>query len=415
MQVLYNILVSVANTFIPLIALFNPKIRLFYKGRKETFLKLQNSIRTTDKTIWMHCASLGEFEQGRPLLERIKTQHPNYKIVLSFFSPSGYEVRKNYKLADTVVYLPIDTSGKAKQFIDLLHPSLAIFVKYEFWPNILLELQRNNIPTILVSGIFRKNQLFFKKQGAWYRETLKTFKHFFVQDEDSVSLLRGIGLSNSTESGDTRFDRVFDVIQQRKELPLVKQFVQDKHVLVAGSTWPKDEALLIDYINNQAFENEKFIFAPHNINKQEINNLVKKLEKKALLFSNANIDNVSEAEVLIIDSIGLLTSVYYYGSVAYVGGGFGAGIHNVLEPATFGMPIVIGPNYQKFKEALELVEQDACFEISNINDLAKLLKSLVKDAQLLKTTGEKAHGYVKENTGATKIVMEHVSNILNSP
>jgi len=415
MQVLYNIFVLIASSFIPLVALFKPKIRLFYKGRKETIFKIKDSIHPTDKTLWMHCASLGEFEQGRSLLERIKKQYPSYKIVLSFFSPSGYEVRKNYELADTVVYLPIDTPSKVKQFIDVLHPSLAIFVKYEFWPNILLELQRKNVPTILVSGIFRKDQLFFKKQGAWYRETLKTFKHFFVQDEDSVSLLRSIGFTNITKSGDTRFDRVFDVIQQRKELPLVKQFGREKHVLVAGSTWPKDEALLIDYINDQAFENEKFIFAPHNINKLETNNLIKKLDKKTLLYSNANLENVSDADVLIIDSIGLLTSVYYYGAVAYVGGGFGAGIHNVLEPATFGMPIIIGPNYQKFKEALELVEQDACFEISSKNDIAKLLKSLVKDEQLLKATGEKAHGYVIENTGATKIILDHLSDILISP
>ncbi len=412
MQVMYNIFVLIANIFIPILALFNPKMRRFYTGQQKTFQKLSSSIQSEDKTVWMHCASLGEFEQGRPLIERIKRQYPNYKIVLSFFSPSGYEVRKNYKLADAVVYLPIDTPRKAKRFISLLHPSLAIIVKYEFWPNILNTLHRQNIPTVLVSGIFRKNQLFFKKHGAWYRKTLKSFKHFFVQDEDSVSLLKSIGLSNTTESGDTRFDRVFDVVLQRKELELVAQFKQTKHTLVAGSSWPKDEALLVAYINNTASKNEKFIFAPHNINKQDINNLVKKLEKKTLLYSNATIENVLEADILIIDSIGLLTSVYYYADVAYVGGGFGAGIHNILEPATFGMPIVIGPNYQKFKEARELMERKACFEISDIKSLTKQLQVFVNDEQHLKKTGKKASTYVNDNTGATKIVLDYISDVL---
>lgn len=412
MQTLYNIIVYLASAFIPIAALVNPKLRLFYKGRKETFSKLQERISNTDKTVWMHCASLGEFEQGRPLLEKVKSQYPDYKIILSFFSPSGYEIRKNYELADVVVYLPLDTPKKARKFIELAHPSLAIFVKYEFWPNILTALQQKNIDTILISGIFRKNQLFFKKQGAWYRESLKTFKHFFVQDEDSVSLLKSIGFSNITKSGDTRFDRVFDLIKQRKKLPLVEAFIQNKHILVAGSSWPKDEELLVEYINNQASKNEKFIFAPHNIQENLIENLVKKIQPKTVLFSEANIENLSNATVLIIDSIGILTSVYYYANVAYVGGGFGAGIHNILEPATYGIPIIVGPNYQKFKEAIELIEHDACFEISETKALSKQLKDFSQHENITKLAGKNALTYVKNNTGATKIITNYIDKVL---
>lgn len=413
MRILYNIVVYIISAFIPLIALFSSKLRLFYNGRKRTFLQLAENIGPTDKTVWIHCASLGEFEQGRPIIERIKNQYPKYKIILSFFSPSGYEIRKNYDRADAVVYLPIDTRRKAARFIKAVHPSLAIFVKYEFWPNVLYELQSNNIDTILISGIFRKNQLFFKKQGGWYRNTLKSFKHFFVQDEDSMSLLKSIGFSNVTKSGDTRFDRVSDIIQQRKELPILSGFKQDKHTLVAGSTWPKDEALLIEYINEHATEEEKFIFAPHNISVDGIDRLVKKIQAKSLLFSKANAKNVKDARLLIIDSIGILTSVYYYADVAYVGGGFGVGIHNILEPATFGIPIIIGPNYQKFKEAIDLIDIDACFEINGQEALNQQLHDFMTDKSFVNIAGEKALNYIKDNTGATEIISKYIVQVLD--
>jgi len=413
MHILYNIVIYIASAFIPLVALVNPKLRLFYKGRKKTFSKLKDKINPSDKTVWMHCASLGEFEQGRPLIEKIKSQYPKYKIILSFFSPSGYEIRKNYEQADVVVYLPMDTPNKVARFIELVHPSLAIFVKYEFWPNILQELHHKKINTILISGIFRKNQLFFKKQGAWYRDSLKSFKHFFVQDEDSVSLLKSIGFSNVTKSGDTRFDRVFDLIQQRKKLPKIKDFKQNKHTLVAGSTWPKDEALLIEYINNHASEKEKFIFAPHNISVDGIDNLVKKIQPKTVLFSRTTSKDIVDARVLIIDSIGILTSVYYYADVAYVGGGFGTGIHNILEPATYGIPIIIGPNYQKFKEAIDLIDIDGCFEINGQEALNKQLQEFAQDKNLVKIAGEKALTYIKNNTGATEIISEYLTQALD--
>ncbi len=412
MQFLYNILLFVANTFIPLIAVFHPKMKLFYSGRKETFTKLQNTITATDKTVWIHCASLGEFEQGRPIIENIKSKYPNYKLIVSFFSPSGYEIRKNYDLADVVVYLPLDTVKKATQFIKFTHPTLAIFVKYEFWPNILQILKKEKIKTILISGIFRKKQAFFRKNGSWFRNSLSTFSHFFVQDEDSVNLLKGIGYSNATESGDTRFDRVHELINQKINLPLIASFSSQHHTLVAGSTWPKDEELLIQYINKKASNKEKFIIAPHNINLKEIKRLVEQIQKKVVLFSQAKKQDLSDAQVLIIDSIGILTSVYNYANVAYVGGGFGAGIHNILEPATYGIPIIIGPNYQKFKEANDLVLNNACFEINSIESLTKQLHNFSNNKKITTASGNITLDYIQKNIGATKKIMEYINKVL---
>lgn len=412
MQYLYNIFLFIANAIIPLIALFNPKIKLFYQGRKETFYKLQNTISPADKSVWMHCASLGEFEQGRPVLEKIKLQYPNYKIVVSFFSPSGYEVRKNYDIADVVVYLPLDTKKKVAQFVKLIHPSLAIFVKYEFWPNILQELKRTKTPTILISGIFRKNQAFFREKGKWFRNSLTTFLHFFVQDEDSVSLLKKIGFSNATETGDTRFDRVYEIVNQKKELPLLDKFTNEQHTLVAGSTWPKDEEILIEYINKHASEDEKFIIAPHNIDTKEIQTISERIQKKVLLYSKATTNNIADKQVIIINSIGILTSVYSYANVAYVGGGFSAGIHNILEPATYGIPIIIGPNYQKFKEASELILAKGCLEVSDLKSLTFQLKEFYKNKQFTLATGTITSTYIGENIGATQKIMEYVTNVL---
>jgi len=412
MQNLYNILLFLTNALLPLIGLFNPKIKLFYTGRKETFTKLTESISPTDKTVWMHCASLGEFEQGRPVIEKIKTQFPNYKIVVSFFSPSGYEIQKNYDLADVVVYLPLDTKKKATRFISIIHPTLAIFVKYEFWPNILQVLKTEKVKTILISGIFRKNQTFFRKNGKWFRESLSAFSHFFVQDEDSISLLKKIGFSNATESGDTRFDRVYEIINQRIELPLIAKFTKNKHTLIAGSTWSKDENLLLDYINNYASENEHFIIAPHNIDPKEIKKLKERIQKRVLLYSNVTEKNIIDKQVLIIDSIGILTSVYYYANVSYVGGGFSAGIHNILEPATFGKPILIGPNYQKFKEATDLILAKGCIEINDLTNLKINLKKFYNNKQHTTVSGKITSDYIHKNIGATQKIMEYVDKVL---
>ncbi|HIP48122.1 MAG TPA: 3-deoxy-D-manno-octulosonic acid transferase [Lutibacter sp.] len=413
MQFLYNLVIQIARLFIPIFGLFSSKMHLFYKGRKETFFRIDSVISKEDQTIWMHCASLGEFEQGRPVLEKLRLEYPNHKLVLSFFSPSGYEVRKDYKVADVVVYLPLDTRSNVKKFLKKVQPSLAIFIKYEFWPNLLAELHKQKIPTLLVSGIFRENQVFFKKNKKWFRESLKAFTHFFVQNKDSVKLLNSIGYNNVSLSGDTRFDRVYSLIQHKKELELVALFTQNNPTLVAGSTWGKDETILINYINTKASDSERFIIAPHNIKPAEIEKLTQNITKKTLRYSKATPKNIQQARVLIIDSIGLLTSVYSYGNIAYVGGGFGAGIHNILEPATYGMPILIGPNYQKFQEALDLIEKMACFEIQTQENLNEKLQEFFTNKEKATTVGKIAKQYILDNIGAADKVLEYVKEQIN--
>jgi len=378
-------------------------------GRATTYSKLKSIISENDKVLWMHCASLGEFEQGRPILEKLKSQYPNHKLVLTFFSPSGYEVRKNYEAVDVVCYLPLDSQKKAKQFLNLVHPELAIFVKYEFWPNLLRELQNRKIKTILVSGIFRKEQAFFKWYGSWMRKSLMAFSHFFVQDQNSEKLLNSINFHNVTVSGDTRFDRVFEITKQNNQLDFIAAFINNVYTLVAGSTWKEDEDLLVHYINNHASEDEKFIIAPHNINEKEIESLMKSISKKAVLFSEKEREDLKGFQVLIVDTIGILTKIYSYASIAYVGGGYTkSGIHNVLEPATFGVPIVMGPNYQKFNEACELVENEACFVVDNSQKLSVLLKEFFHENQKRKKAGSNALNYVINKTGATSKILNYL-------
>jgi len=421
MSFLYNILISIARFSLRIIALFNKKIKLFVDGRKETFQKLENQLSKNDKTIWIHCASLGEFEQGRPIIERIKTAYKNHKIVLTFFSPSGYEVQKNYKGVDVVCYLPLDTKSNAKKFIELVRPEMAIFVKYEFWPNILNELKNKNIETILVSGIFRKDQVFFKPFGKGMRKSLKTFSHFFVQDNNSKKLLQSIDFNNVTVSGDTRFDRVYEITKQDNSLDFIEKFKQNKIILVAGSTWKEDEKLLVDYINNQASVNEKFIIAPHNINPKEIKLLQKSINKKTVLFSkitstplSTHKSKISEAHVFIIDSIGILTKIYSYVDIAYVGGGFETGLHNVLEPATFGVPILIGPKYSKFKEAIDLVTLGGCLVVNSQKELNKQLNQLFSDVDYRHEKGSISKKYINDNIGATTKVLEYLATKIST-
>ncbi|MBV1888282.1 MAG: 3-deoxy-D-manno-octulosonic acid transferase [Urechidicola sp.] len=408
MYTLYNILISIVGISLRLIALFNRKISLFVKGRKEVFSKLENEIASDDKVIWIHCASLGEFEQGRPIIEKLEQNYLTYKILLTFFSPSGYEVRKDYKGADVVCYLPIDTKYNAQKFLKLAHPTLAIFVKYEFWPNMLQELKSKNIETLLVSGIFRENQSFFKQYGSWIRKSLKGFSHFFVQDKNSKKLLESIGFSNVSKSGDTRFDRVFEITQQNNGLDFVSEFKQDNLVLVCGSTWKEDEKLIVSYINNLASENEKFIIAPHNINKNAIAELVKRINKKVVLYSDRSSGNLTDAQVLIIDAIGFLTKVYSYAEVAYIGGGFATGLHNILEPATFGVPILIGPKHKKFNEAVELVYLGGAVVVNNQDGLNKHLKELFTNSKARQSKGKIAGDYIAKNVGATESILEYI-------
>jgi 3-deoxy-D-manno-octulosonic-acid transferase len=409
MYFIYNILILVVGFVLKLIALFNKKIKLFVEGRKETFPKLLQSIQPEDTVIWIHCASLGEFEQGRPIIEKLKTAYPTYKLVLTFFSPSGYEVRKNYEIADVVCYLPLDSKKNVQKFLEIVHPKLAIFVKYEFWPTILNELKNRKIETILVSGIFRKKQSFFKWYGGWMRKSLAAFSHFFVQDEGSEQLLHQIGFKNVTLSGDTRFDRVFEITQQNNELDFIAEFKNEQYTLVAGSTWKEDEELLVNYINNHASDEEKFIIAPHNINSKDIEALKNSISKKTVLFSEQSDKNLKDYQVFIVNTIGILTKVYSYAEVAYVGGGYTkSGIHNVLEPATFGVPIIIGPNYYKFNEAIDLVENKACFVVDNSQKLSVLLNEFYQIKQKREQAGSNAYNYVVSKTGATSKILNFI-------
>lgn len=409
MYFLYNILILVAGFVLKIAALFNKKIKLFIDGRKQTFFELQQGISETDEVIWIHCASLGEFEQGRPIIEKLKLKFPTKKVVLTFFSPSGYEVRKNYEYADVVCYLPLDSAQNARKFLDIVHPQLAIFVKYEFWPNFLKELKKNNVETLLISGIFRKNQPFFNWYGAFMRKSLTTFAHFFVQDENSKQLLNNINFNNVTVSGDTRFDRVFEIIQQNNKLSFIEEFINDKYTVVAGSTWKEDETMLVDYINNKASENEKFIIAPHNINADDVADLKNSISKKVVLFSEMDTKNLSDYQVFIIDTVGILTKIYSYADLAYVGGGFTkTGVHNVLEPATFGIPIIIGPNYQKFNEAIDLVKNKACFVVDDSNGLSLHLGEFFHMNEMRTEAGKKAKKYVVDKTGATLKILNYI-------
>lgn len=393
-----------------IVALFSKKIKLFVDGRKDVVHILGKNISTSDKTIWFHCASLGEFEQGVPIMEEMKKAKPDHKIIVSFFSPSGYEIKKNTSLADVVVYLPMDTPLNAKRFIDAIHPSLSIFVKYEFWPNYLLQLKKKNIPTLLVSGVFRDNQIFFKPYGGFMRKALKSFNHFFLQEENSVKLLNSIGFKNTTLSGDTRFDRVSHQIEMNNTLKFAKEFKGDSLCIVCGSTWPEDEAVLLDYINS-APRSVKFIIAPHKIEQSKIEAFTEKLYKqKVILHSQKDDVNLAEYSVLIIDCIGLLTKLYSYADIAYVGGAMGrTGLHNILEPATFGVPIIIGKNYHEFPEAIRLRNLAGLFSISNPLELSDVLTKLVSDANYRKKTGMISGHFVNSNTGATNKVLDYIA------
>ncbi|MAP80125.1 MAG: 3-deoxy-D-manno-octulosonic acid transferase [Aequorivita sp.] len=412
MRTLYNLLIHITSFGLKIVALFNKKIKLFVDGRRDVFKILENKIQLNEKTIWFHCASLGEYEQGVPIIQAFKKQHPHFKIVVSFFSPSGYENKKNSTLADVIVYLPMDTQKNAQRFINAVNPTLSIFVKYEIWPNYLFELKKQNIPTLLISGVFRKNQLFFKGYGGFMRNALFSFNHIFLQDENSEKLLQSIGFANTTVSGDTRFDRVSHQIEVDNSLPFVKEFKGESICIVCGSTWPEDEAVLLNYINT-APENVKFIIAPHNIHTEKIASFAKKLTKKVLLHSKKESVNIALYDVLIIDCIGLLTKLYYYANIAYVGGAMGkTGLHNILEAATFGVPIVIGKNYQEFPEAIRLRNLSGLFVVNDAKETASILSKLVTNKNFREKTGMIAGHFVNQNTGATQTVINWINNNL---
>jgi 3-deoxy-D-manno-octulosonic-acid transferase len=390
-------------------------MKLFVNGRKEVLTILQSKINPNDKTIWFHAASLGEYEQGLPVIKKIKVQYPNHKIVVTFFSPSGYEVRKNNTVADATVYLPLDTKSNAKKFIKTINPELVFFIKYEYWPNYLNELKKLEIKTYLISGIFREKQAFFKWYGRFYRNALKTFDYFFVQNESSKNLIQSIGFTNVKVSGDTRFDRVVSILERDNSLDFIDQFKNNKTTIVIGSSWPKDENLLVDYINKSSDE-IKFIIAPHNIKAEQIANLKSQITKSTVLFSEkeeilkqVQNDKLEDFQVFIIDTIGILTKIYSYADIAYVGGGFGnPGVHNILEPATFGVPIVIGPNYSHFAEATALVHQEGCISITNQNELNEAFDNLIFNEDIRHEKGHICSTFVQMNKGATEVILKHI-------
>ena len=408
MLFLYTLIVQIAGLLLKIIAVFSPKIKLFVEGREVVFLTLEQKIKRSDKTIWFHAASLGEYEQGLPVIEKIKTQYPNHKIVVTFFSPSGYEVRKNNIVADATVYLPLDTKKNAARFLKLVHPEMAFFIKYEYWPNYLNELQKLETPTYLISGIFRKNQMFFKWYGGFYRKALDAFTYFFVQNEISKKLLLQSGKTNVSISGDTRFDRVATILEKDNSLDFISQFKNDTLTIVIGSSWPKDENLLVDYINRTS-QKVKFIIAPHTIKGEQIQELKNSITKKVVLFSEKANKNLAEFDVFIIDTIGILTKIYSYADIAYVGGGFGnPGVHNILEPATFGVPIVIGPNFSHFAEATALVNIEGCISISNKNELSDAFSNLISNDDVRNEKGHICSTFVQMNKGATEIIMKKI-------
>lgn len=408
MLFIYSIIVSIAGLLLQIIAFFVPKIKLFVAGRKDVFPTLITKIKPNDKTIWFHAASLGEYEQGLPVIEKIKEKYPNHKIVISFFSPSGYEVRKNNPIADATVYLPLDTQKNAAKFIDLVHPEMVFFIKYEFWPNYLNELKKHNTPTYLISGIFRENQVFFKWYGNFYRKALDAFSYFFVQNEKSKQLLLQLGKVNCIVSGDTRFDRVASILERDNTLDFIAEFKNNKTTIVAGSTWAKDEELLLNYVNSNITDT-KFIIAPHNIKPDQIQKLKNSCTKKVILFSEKENKNLADYDVFIIDTVGLLTKIYSYADIAYVGGGYGhPGIHNILEPATFGIPIIIGPNYSHFAEAIELVRLGGCISVDNNDSLEALFNELIGGIEIRKSRGVISASFVQNNTGAVARIMDKI-------
>ena len=394
-----------------LLALANPKLSLFIKGRKQTFTILKEQINTTDRIIWIHAASLGEYEQGLPILERLKIDYPGHKLLLTFFSPSGYEIKKGTKAADFVTYLPIDYKKNVVQFLDLVKPELVVFIKYEIWPNYLAELGKRKIPTLLISALFRKSQLFFKGYGGFMRKSLGNFSHIYVQDMPSKKLLVSIGLTNTTITGDTRFDRVSQILERDNNLKFMQDFSQNHTCFVAGSTWPEDEALFIDLINN-APDTIKFVIAPHNIKLSAILKLKASITKNTMLYSEIDTTTLKAAQVLIIDIIGLLTKIYSYAHVAYVGGGFKTGLHNTLEPAVFGIPVIIGPQYNGFLEAEKLVSLGGIVSVAHKNEFSATAGALLKNKAERTKLGEINSTYIKSNKGASDLILDGIDHLL---
>lgn len=414
---LYNLGIRLYGCALRVAALRNRKAALMCEGRRHTLQLLREKVQPGNRYIWIHAASLGEFEQGRPLIERIRSRHPDYKIALTFYSPSGYEVRKNYIEADIVAYLPLDTPAQARRFLDTLRPEKAIFVKYEFWRNFLRELHRRQIPTYLVSAIFRPDQLFFKPGGKAYSSMLKLFTHIFVQDKESIRLLSGVGVTAASVAGDTRFDRVTDIMRTTVEIPVIERFTKGntRMTMIFGSSWEADEAVYFPWLKSTG-SGLKSIIAPHEFSPERLAKMRSQLqpELRVVLMSEAkeNPQLVDNADCLIMDCFGLLSSAYRYADLAYIGGGFGAGIHNINEAAVYGIPVVFGPRYDKFLEAREIIKAGGGFSVDNAEKFLKLMESPKKglhaNTEARKKSGEKAGQYIKSKLGASDFIMPRI-------
>ena len=405
---MYNIIMYAIQLGVAIASLFNEKVRKMWRGEREAFRILKEQVDPNAQYVWFHAASLGEFEQGRPIIERLRKEYPEYKILLTFYSPSGYEVRKNYQGADIICYMPIDTVTNARRFLRLVRPCMAFFIKYEFWYNFLHILKHRNVPTYSVSSIFRPNQVFFRWYGKNYGRVLRCFTKFFVQNEQSKELLNSIGITEVEITGDTRFDRVLQIKEAAKELPVVEAFASGR-LFVAGSSWLPDEEIFIKYFNEH--RDWKLIIAPHVIGEDHLQQIEKLLEgRKVIRYTEAakTESQLSTAEVLIIDCFGLLSSIYRYGQVAYVGGGFGVGIHNLPEAAVWDIPVFFGPNNERFQEAQELKKNGGGLEIHNYEEFAARMDELTADPASILKRGEAAGGYVKGNAGATEIILRQL-------
>ena len=404
---IYNIVIYFVLFGIAIASLFNEKVRKMWRGEREAFKILKQKVDPDARYVWFHAASLGEFEQGRPLMERIRKEHPQYKILLTFYSPSGYEVRKNYEGADIICYMPVDTRLNAIRFLRLVRPVMAFFIKYEFWSNFLHILKHRGVPTYSVSSIFREDQVFFKWYGKSYANVLRCFTRFFVQNEESKRLLEGIGITDVDVVGDTRFDRVLQIKEAAKQLPICEAFRGSYKVFVAGSSWPPDEEIFIRFFNEH--KDWRLLIAPHVIAEEHLKLILSlNKDKKVVRYTQTTSEEAAEADVLIIDCFGLLSSMYNYGDVAYVGGGFGVGIHNTLEAAVWNMPVIFGPNNKKFQEAQGLLKSGGGFEIHNFEEFEGLMSSMMNDEAFLKSSGEKAGAFVASLSGATDKVLSKV-------
>jgi len=404
---LYNISIFCYSGLIRIAALFNEKARKWVHGRKNWQTILSENIQKDKQYVWFHASSLGEFEQGRPVIEAFRAKYPDYKIVLTFFSPSGYEVRKNYTGADIILYLPSDTPGNAKRFIEAVNPALVFFIKYEFWFNYIHLLHKKNIPLYFFSVKFRPGQHYFKWYGGWFRSRLKEINWLFLQDRASEELLHKINCNNCSVSGDTRFDRVLSVTRQKRAFPLIGEFAGDEDVMVAGSTWPPDEEMLVDLINKYS-ERLKFIIAPHEIHPERISAIQQRISCKSVTFSEAAGRDMASFRVLFIDSIGILLHVYQYARFAYIGGGFGKNIHNILEAATFGVPVIFGPNYHKFQEAIDLIKLGGAFPVNNYAEFESRAAKLAEDKAFLEQCSKICSDFVVQNAGATDMILGQV-------